>query len=271
MTEMIIQYNEEMVGANHPTKSDTLNRALLVEHNEKGTHQHYRGWRRGLQIQYKDADEIYVGAGEVSLDDGTTPRTYTLAAQTAKAHAITGGPKVVYVYVDPPASGTSLAAENIVLDDTVPAWNEGKHGWYHPTNTDQRWLEQAFAIDASNNVLKFVSSAEGKGIYWVSAVLIIAAGNAVTWTEVDLSSYVPAIEGVRATVPVRLLYQTANSIAYLRTKGTSGNGWNVAQVHSSGRTDSSLPVIPVDSAGKLQYLLSNSGAELNIYVGGWTL
>jgi hypothetical protein len=33
-----IQYNESMVGANHPTKSDTLNRLGQVEHNTDGTH-----------------------------------------------------------------------------------------------------------------------------------------------------------------------------------------------------------------------------------------
>jgi hypothetical protein len=33
-----IQYNEYMVGANHPTKADTLNRLVLVEHNADGTH-----------------------------------------------------------------------------------------------------------------------------------------------------------------------------------------------------------------------------------------
>ena len=32
-----IQYNEKMVGANHPSLSDTLNRLSLVEHNTDGT------------------------------------------------------------------------------------------------------------------------------------------------------------------------------------------------------------------------------------------
>jgi hypothetical protein len=38
MASQVIQYMEEMVGAGHPTKADTLNRALLVEHNDDGTH-----------------------------------------------------------------------------------------------------------------------------------------------------------------------------------------------------------------------------------------
>ena len=39
MADQTIQYTEEMVGAGHPTKADTLNRALLVDHNTDGTHE----------------------------------------------------------------------------------------------------------------------------------------------------------------------------------------------------------------------------------------
>lgn len=38
MTDQRIQYTEEMVGAGHGTKADTLNRLALVEHNTDGTH-----------------------------------------------------------------------------------------------------------------------------------------------------------------------------------------------------------------------------------------
>ena len=36
MAQQIINYDEEMVGANHPTKSDTLNRGFLVSHAQNG-------------------------------------------------------------------------------------------------------------------------------------------------------------------------------------------------------------------------------------------
>jgi len=38
MADQTISYNEQMVGAGHPTKADTLNRLSLVEHNSDGTH-----------------------------------------------------------------------------------------------------------------------------------------------------------------------------------------------------------------------------------------
>jgi len=39
MADQRIIYNEEMVGASHPTKGDTLNRITLIEHDPDGTHQ----------------------------------------------------------------------------------------------------------------------------------------------------------------------------------------------------------------------------------------
>jgi len=38
MADLRPQYSEEAVGANHPTKTDIINRAYNVEHNEDGTH-----------------------------------------------------------------------------------------------------------------------------------------------------------------------------------------------------------------------------------------
>ncbi|MFQ5464783.1 MAG: glycosyl hydrolase family 28-related protein, partial [Thermodesulfobacteriota bacterium] len=38
MADLRIRYDELMVGANHPAKTDTLNRLAIVEHNSDGTH-----------------------------------------------------------------------------------------------------------------------------------------------------------------------------------------------------------------------------------------
>jgi hypothetical protein len=49
-----IQYNEYMVGANHPTETDTLNRLSQVEHNTDGTHKAITNTAAGLTAQYVD-------------------------------------------------------------------------------------------------------------------------------------------------------------------------------------------------------------------------
>src|SRR4030066_2371167 len=46
MADQRISYTEQMVGAGHPTKTDTLNRLALVEHNADGTHAYSRDPRR---------------------------------------------------------------------------------------------------------------------------------------------------------------------------------------------------------------------------------
>lgn len=38
MADQRVQYNEVPVGANHPSKADTLNRLALIDHNTDGTH-----------------------------------------------------------------------------------------------------------------------------------------------------------------------------------------------------------------------------------------
>ena len=38
--DLRVQWNERLIGAEHPTLADTLNRLFLVEHNIDGTHKH---------------------------------------------------------------------------------------------------------------------------------------------------------------------------------------------------------------------------------------
>ncbi|MBU1274085.1 MAG: hypothetical protein KJ720_01790 [Proteobacteria bacterium] len=59
MSDLRIQYDEEMVGADHPTKEDTLNRLMLAEHDSAGLHQ-----RATLVVQGADPD---TGAGQAAL------------------------------------------------------------------------------------------------------------------------------------------------------------------------------------------------------------
>lgn len=50
MADLRPQYNEEAVGANHPTKADVINRAWNIEHEEDGTHTAFMGGNIGIGI-----------------------------------------------------------------------------------------------------------------------------------------------------------------------------------------------------------------------------
>lgn len=70
MTDQTIQCTEKMVGANHPTLADTLNRLALVEHNNDGTH------NKLTQVKDPYVDVRAFGA----VGNGTTNDTVAIQA-----------------------------------------------------------------------------------------------------------------------------------------------------------------------------------------------
>ena len=128
MSDMRIQCSEEMVGANHPTKTDTLNRLVLVEHNEDGTHKWLpAGYINGLTPSYKDADELTIRSGVIDIDG--IPRV--LSAPVDKAFSGLGTNTwyhlVVYISGD---SDTTLDAGNFgASNNASPVWNDTYKYW----------------------------------------------------------------------------------------------------------------------------------------------
>ena len=124
MSDLRIQYNEEMVGANHPTKSDTLNRLFLG----------------GVTPTLRDSDgkvlaNIFklqaslpeTGEGEVALfcqdDADGDPALFVRKESNGDVVAVNGGPEVVergdVVIAAPTATGYQAAS--IPLSGTYDA------------------------------------------------------------------------------------------------------------------------------------------------------
>ncbi|MBN2437975.1 MAG: hypothetical protein JXL20_05170 [Deltaproteobacteria bacterium] len=80
-----IQYTEEMVGAGHPTKGDTLNRLMLIEHNTDGTHKADAGTTLGVVLK-----STYNANSILAANADDTPAAVTIAEQQV-AGRITGG------------------------------------------------------------------------------------------------------------------------------------------------------------------------------------
>lgn len=74
MADLRPQYTEEAVGANHPTKTDTINRAYNVEHDVDGTHK-----------LPKSADSTLSGAPVILTIKGSDGNSYYVKGYPTKA------------------------------------------------------------------------------------------------------------------------------------------------------------------------------------------
>ncbi len=72
MTDLRIKATELMIGSDHPTKADTLNRLILAEHNNDGTHKY--------GVVYV---EQYAGIGDGVIDDSQAMQDAINAANTS--------------------------------------------------------------------------------------------------------------------------------------------------------------------------------------------
>ncbi|MBW1713402.1 MAG: hypothetical protein JRJ59_09680 [Deltaproteobacteria bacterium] len=109
MAQQIINYDEEMVGANHPTKSDTLNRGFLVSHADNGglrsgTSFPTSGLEDRMMFYRTDENKIYVYdlAATTWRTSGSQTATGTYTGDGNTTQAITGlgfQPKSLIVYL----------------------------------------------------------------------------------------------------------------------------------------------------------------------------
>ncbi len=86
MADQRIQATEEMVGANHATKSDTLNRLTLVEHNNDGTHNSTQTARAWLNFNGTGTPAINADFNVTSITDNGTG-DYTINFESALSDA----------------------------------------------------------------------------------------------------------------------------------------------------------------------------------------
>jgi len=108
MPDLRIQYDEEMVGAGHPTKEDTLNRLMLAEHDSAGLHQ-----RATLVAQENDPD---TGEDQAALYVKNSGGQAELFFRSAEDGAVT------QITKDGAVSGSQSAA----LAGCLPAWSSAE-------------------------------------------------------------------------------------------------------------------------------------------------
>ena len=118
MADQRIQATENMIGANHPTLSDTLNRLVLVGHNADGSHQPING----VTPQFQATGFTMVG--------GTIPKTLTVDATVSTSTIATLAP-----LASPLLTGTPTNNGNTIWDNgTSPHSFSGNGGYQKLTS-----------------------------------------------------------------------------------------------------------------------------------------
>lgn len=122
MADQTIQYTEEMVGAGHPTKADTLNRHGLVAHNNDGTHKFITDNTNSTSLSTGAlvtaggaavAKNLNVGGAinELSYTQVVPSEPMALQSTTSKYIDISGGANDVYIY----SMGTGVPGTSRIL------------------------------------------------------------------------------------------------------------------------------------------------------------
>ncbi|MFQ5442702.1 MAG: glycosyl hydrolase family 28-related protein [Thermodesulfobacteriota bacterium] len=129
MADMSIQYTEEMVGAGHPSKADTLNRLALVEHNSDGTHK-YEHWADvraygavgdGVAddtAAIQSAVDALTGGGTVFFPQGTYKITSAVTVSASGVHLLGTGTGNTTIKIE------SAAIDGVVFGDGVTQYTD---------------------------------------------------------------------------------------------------------------------------------------------------
>lgn len=234
-----------------------------------------RGFIRGLRVEYKDADEIYIGSGTLHLHDGYNDIILRCSEKLTKQLSISSatGYEVRYIYVDPPASGWEITATDIEENSTPPVYDQEKHGWYHPTNTDQRFIGSVVIDDQT--IMEFYRVSENEVLFSTVSDGLISNGSSTSWADItDLDRFCPNIDDAVALLWVEMR-NTHTSIARdcrIRKNGSddAGQFGGYAIGDSGGNESNSKYVrINVDSNGLAEYKMSNSDANVDINCMGY--
>ena len=239
----------------------------------------FHGYARRSKFRWKDANEIYIGAGVYHHEGTVNQLVYWASELTFVLGKVADGGSNNssddltasawhYIYIDDTAvvtAGAKLLTETEFLNDTTaPTWSASKHGWY---NGDDRCIFAVLTSGASA-VLEFLQSDN-----YVSLADDIANVTNfdldTTWTDVALSA--PGFCRKARTTLQSASGGGAACILYLRTNGQTGTtGQTVAYSDADITIAINTTEAITDSAQKIEVKHSASGGHtVTVYTDGW--
>lgn len=242
------------------------------------------GWVVRSTVAYKDADELYIGAGRYH-HKGTTEQIVKWDSQltfqigsggTNGDSSDAGTSQWHYLYIDDSAvdaAGTNvLTNTEFVNSTTAPTWSEAEHGWY---NGSDRCIF-AFYVNSSGNIDIF--RANDKIVYWNelynTSFSFTAAFTACTFRVPAFADFqlVPVTLYATGAVDSRFYY-------WRTTDGAASGGHIIGYAYNSGsgdnRRDNTVNniIVQTNTSGQADFKVSNtaSGTNSALYQDGYIL
>ena len=134
-----IQYNEHVVGENHPSLSDVANRPAkaiyaMIERLRLG-------YKQGGDLKVESAGSVVkIAPGVREIDDSIyhwdSELSFTIgpSGSNSDSDSVPTSADLVYLYIDksalPADPATALTAANFISKSTEASWSNSKHGFY---------------------------------------------------------------------------------------------------------------------------------------------
>lgn len=96
----------------------------------------------------------------------------------------------------------------------------------------------------------------------------LSLGTATTWTDIDLSPWIPDNARI-AYISCQTKYLSATGSAYIRSYSGQPTGMLIGSVAANSVFQTNTQLIRISSTRKLQYQLNSPGIRLSIYVLGY--
>ncbi len=180
------------------------------------------------QFRWKDADEIYIGAGAYHHEGSSEQTVYWDSELTYQFTAL-GASDWSYLYLDDGAIvalGTDLLTNAEFTDSvTEPVYNQVKKGWY---NGSDRCI-MAVLTDGASAILEFWHDG-GRLFQYGAHILDQAALDFDAWTDVELT--IPKFS-TEAQITLNATYVDGTATHQVRTNGSTG-GHRIAGTDAVG-------------------------------------
>jgi len=234
--------------------TEQYSREYLAYHNVVMT-----GYLGRSNFTYKDADEIYIGAGAYEVSGVMAYWASTLTSPATGAGV--GVTDWYYLYIDYSAIPASGLIDNgdIYWSTGEPSYSNSKRAWYHQTNTDDRCVFAVYIV--TGNIYEFFHTGDRRVLYANGSYDISVQDLGGDWTDAEAALLMPSF-ATAAQVAFLLAYVDTGTTFYWRTNGQTGSDGHVIGVELADVTPVyvTLDVI-TDTAHLLELYDGGSGTD----------